>query len=207
MARSGAVAVRALTLGELERTRPLWDAVARDATSVLPTPDADGLVERVRARLVESERAARQGQPPTFRVGVAWAPQDEPVGLVLMRIGDSGPLVPGPLVVVDLLHVRADYRRAGVGRALLGAVACFTTAVDVGEISVHVPTGAREANRFYARWGFAPLTTRRGTALAKLQRRLPADAELVEQGRLRVLRRRRAALGARVVRTPRVSPR
>lgn len=207
MARTAAVDVRPLTLGELERTRPLWDAVASGASHLQPAPDVATLVERVRARLADSDRAVRQGQPPTFRVSVAWTPQDEPVGLVLMRLGDSGPLVQGPLVVVDVAHVVPEYRRAGVGRALLAAVACFTTAVDAGEISVHVPAGEREANRFYARWGFVPLTTRRGTTLAKLQRRLPADSELAEQGRLRVLRRRRAALGTPVVRRPRVSSR
>lgn len=207
MARTAAVEVRPLALDELERTRPLWDAVASETAHLLPAPDAATLVERVRARLAESDDAVRQGRAPSCRVSVAWTPQDEPVGLVMMRIGDSGPLVQGPLVVVDVAHVVPEYRRAGVGRALLAAVARFTTAVDAGEISVHVPTGAREANRFYARWGFAPLTTRRGTTLAKLERSLPLDAQLAEEGRLRVLRRRRALLGTPVVRRPRVSPR
>ena len=81
MARTAAVDVRPLTLADLERTRPLWDAVASEAAALHPTPDADALIERARVRLVESDRVVRQGQPPTFRICVAWTPQGEPVGL------------------------------------------------------------------------------------------------------------------------------
>jgi GNAT superfamily N-acetyltransferase len=70
--------------------------------------------------------------------------------------------------------VHRDHRRRGVGAALLSASAEF--AQECGATHVVAAVGGQEAERqrFFARMGFAPLTTRRIVALEALNRSLSA---------------------------------
>ena len=65
------------------------------------------------------------------------------------------------------------HRRRGAGRALVAAAAAFAEERGLDQLVVSVHPGSREANRFFARLGFAPLAVRRSAPVAAVRRRLP----------------------------------
>ena len=79
-----------------------------------------------------------------------------------------------PQVTVDTFVVHREHRRRGVGAVLLAAAAAY--AQETGAAHVVAAVGGHEAERqrFFARMGFAPLTTRRIVALDSLTRSLAA---------------------------------
>ncbi|SDD09911.1 L-amino acid N-acyltransferase YncA [Geodermatophilus telluris] len=83
------------------------------------------------------------------------------VGLAVLGLDPLSVLLGVPQVTVDNLVVHPEHRRRGVGAALLAAAA--EHAADVGAEHVVAAVGGHEAERqrFFARMGFAPLTTRR----------------------------------------------
>ena len=91
------------------------------------------------------------------------------------------------------------HRRRGAGRALVGAAATFAEERGVGQLVVSVHPTSREANRFLARLGFAPLTVRRSASVAGVRRRLAAgETRQVEHAVPR--RRRTPRLGRSLIR-------
>jgi GNAT superfamily N-acetyltransferase len=97
-----------------------------------------------------------------------------PVGLAILGTDPLSALLGIPQVTVDNLVVHRDHRRGGVGAALLAAAAAY--AQETGAAHVVAAVGGHEAERqrFFARMGFAPLTTRRIVALDSLTRSLSA---------------------------------
>jgi L-amino acid N-acyltransferase YncA len=79
-----------------------------------------------------------------------------------------------PQVTVDTFVVHRDHRRQGTGAVLLAAAAAY--AEENGAAHVVAAVGGHEAERqrFFARMGFAPLTTRRIVARDALTRSLAA---------------------------------
>lgn len=201
--------VKAVASEDLESTAPLWaelieESVGRTKLAPLPT-----LLSQVRARMAASALSVAQGGTATYRLSVAFDDSGTALGLASMRVLDAGPLMAASAVIVDVVHVARAHRRSGVGRALLGDAVSFAGTCGVEDVTVHVPTGARELNRFYASWGFTARTTRRGTSVMALRRRVGLDLLTVApQGsndlpQLARLLRRRALLGARMPRTGR----
>ena len=96
------------------------------------------------------------------------------VGLAVLGLDPLSALLGVPQVTVDNLVVHRDHRRRGVGAALLAAAAAH--AGDVGAEHVVAAVGGHEAERqrFFARMGFAPLTTRRIVPRETLLRSLAA---------------------------------
>ena len=90
---------------------------------------------------------------------------------------------------MTVLHVTHSAQHKGVGNALLEVAAEFALASGVESVAVDVPPTMREANRFFARVGFAPVVTRRVMPSASLKRRLDA----APGGRMARLRARSAA--------------
>ena len=120
---------------------------------------------------------------------------EEPVGVLTLRLGELLPLTGSDAVHVEQLFVDPDWRRRGVARQLLAAAA--TTAEHHGSAQMVCTTspGGREAQRFLARLGFAPLVVQRVVTVATLRRRLAGE---VSGGRRRaavdlVLAQRRQA--------------
>ncbi|WP_113782371.1 GNAT family N-acetyltransferase [Geodermatophilus sp. TF02-6] len=83
------------------------------------------------------------------------------VGLAVLGLDQLSVVLGVPQVTVDNLVVHRDHRRRGAGAALLVVAAAH--AADLGAAHVVAAVGGHEAERqrFFARMGFAPLTTRR----------------------------------------------
>ena len=97
-----------------------------------------------------------------------------PVGLAILGVDPLSVVLGVPQVTVDNLVVHREHRRGGVGASLLAAAASY--AAEVGADHVVAAVGGHEAERqrFFARMGFAPLTTRRIVAVDALARSLSA---------------------------------
>jgi ribosomal protein S18 acetylase RimI-like enzyme len=124
----------------------------------------------------------------------------EVVGLLVAREDELGAIDVARALHVSHLLVTPKYRRRGVGRALLTAAVHLADELGLDRVLASVAAGSREANRYLARLGFAPLVIHRVASTGVLRRALGmAD----EPERTAVLRR------ARLIRAQRtgVSPR
>ncbi|MDO5711330.1 MAG: GNAT family N-acetyltransferase [Micrococcales bacterium] len=94
-------------------------------------------------------------------VGYAWV-YDQPTSVLL----DT------PSVAIEEIFVLPSWRRRGVARTLLLSVGAHAQRCGAEHIMSSVPTHSRNANRTFARLGFAPQTTRRVAPTSLLMRRL-----------------------------------
>jgi len=116
---------------------------------------------------------------PDHRVVLAVVPgpggDDEvPVGLAILGIDPLSVVLGVPQVTVDNLVVHREHRRGGVGASLLAAAATYATEVGADHVVAAVGGHEAERQRFFARMGFAPLTTRRIVTVDALSRALSA---------------------------------
>ena len=97
-----------------------------------------------------------------------------PVGLAVLGVDPLSLVLGNPQVTVDTFVVHREHRRCGTGARLLAAAAGY--AEEVGADPVVAAVGGHEAERqrFFARMGFAPLTTRRIVTVESLTRSLTA---------------------------------
>jgi GNAT superfamily N-acetyltransferase len=102
--------------------------------------------------------------------------EDRPAGYIVLGDTTRSLLVDSPSVSIDMLFVVSDLRRQGVAKALLAASARYADRQGAEHITSLVPAQDRDANRFFARLGFASETVRRVTTSATLQRRLARGA-------------------------------
>ena len=77
-----------------------------------------------------------------------------------------------PEVAIDQIFVDRRARRHGVARALLTTVVAHAERRGSEVIVSNVPAQSREANRFFARWGFSSVVVRRVVSTSVLRRRL-----------------------------------
>jgi GNAT superfamily N-acetyltransferase len=145
----------------------------------------------------------REGAADRFRTVIADPDQrlivaedaDGLAGMVLCSIGTSSTLATAPAVVLSHLTVAANSRRAGVGRVLVAAATQWAAECDVDHLRVAVYASSREANRFFARLGFAPVSVNRVAPVAALRRILGAEVPAAEADSGDGARRRRLRLG------------
>ena len=116
---------------------------------------------------------------------------NRPAGYVVLADSTRSLLVESPCVSIDMLFVHPDLRRQGVGRALLAAVTRYAERQGCDHVASAVPAADRDANRFFARLGFAPETVRRVVSATMLQRRLTSDTRAHAVSFEQVLQRRR----------------
>jgi GNAT superfamily N-acetyltransferase len=97
-----------------------------------------------------------------------------PIGLAVLGADPLSLVLGAPQVTIDTFVVAREHRRQGAGAVLLRAAADY--AQETGAAHVVAAVGGHEAERqrFFARMGFAPLTTRRIVALESLTRSLTA---------------------------------
>jgi GNAT superfamily N-acetyltransferase len=94
------------------------------------------------------------------------------VGLAVLGLDPLSLVLGNPQVTVDTFVVHREHRRQGAGVLLLAAAAAY--AAESGASHVVAAVGGHEAERqrFFARMGFAPLSTRRIVAVDSLTRSL-----------------------------------
>lgn len=117
--------------------------------------------------------------------------EDRAAGYVVLADSTRSLLVTSPCVSIDMLFVHPDLRRAGVGKALLAAAGRHADRQGAEHLASAVPSQNRDANRFFARLGFAPETVRRVTSTTTLQRRLAGEARGQRYSLEQALQRRR----------------
>ena len=177
----------------------------RPSVSVRPatTADVPALVDmwgelreltRERAAPVPSERGVlsrleRAEQDPDLRIVVATLDGDV-AGMAVLTHQPYAALFDVHSVHVHFMHVRDGFRRKGVGHALVAAATAFAEDMGADHLMTSTLPTSRDANRFYARLGFAPMVVRRSAPVVTVRRRLAADAGVSEAVEGVVARRR-----------------
>jgi GNAT superfamily N-acetyltransferase len=108
---------------------------------------------------------------PSCRVVLACA-DDVPAGMAVFQVTRPDPLSDAQLMKIAHLIVARTKRHHGVGHALVAAASAFASERHVDHVAVSVYPSLRDASRFYARLGFAPVAVRRIAPVAALRRRL-----------------------------------
>jgi GNAT superfamily N-acetyltransferase len=185
-------------------------------TRVARAVDLPVVLELVRQHRVESHtEEVLTGHPPVHaagagfgrlladpghRVVLAVLPADDDgeagVGLAVLGLDPLSLVLGTPQVTVDTFVVHREHRRSGVGAALLAAAVAYAAENGASYVVAAVAPDA-DRQRFFARMGFAPLTTRRiasvhtlGRSLSAWQRRrlgiIPLSRRVSGVGRRRV---------------------
>ncbi len=115
----------------------------------------------------------------------------EPLGMALFTVSSANALLDVPALHMSHAVVADRHKRRGAGKALVAAAASYAEERGLDQLVVSVRPGSREANRFFARLGFAPLAVRRAASVGAVRRRLAqTDRGLGEVAVLRRPRRR-----------------
>jgi GNAT superfamily N-acetyltransferase len=161
------VLTRSATHDDLPILLALWDELrqvgGRAERAVNPLTAVD-----VRERLLEVL------VDPTCRVVLACC-DDVPAGMAIMVVTRPDPLSDAQLVKVVHIVVARTKRHHGIGHALIAAAADFATERHIDHVAVSVYPSLRDASRFYARLGFAPVAVRRIAPVSVLRRTLGND--------------------------------
>jgi GNAT superfamily N-acetyltransferase len=121
------------------------------------------------------ERLAAVLASPSYRIVLA-SLEDAPVGMAVLQTTRPDPFADSRVLNVAHLVVSRTAQHKGVGHALLKTAVDFATEKRLDQVAVSIYPSLREANRFFARLGFAPAATRRVAPVSLLRRRLGADA-------------------------------
>ncbi|HVU61142.1 MAG TPA: GNAT family N-acetyltransferase [Mycobacteriales bacterium] len=121
------------------------------------------------------ERLTAVLSSPSYRILLATF-ADVPAGMAVLQTTRPDPFADAKVLNVAHLVVSRSAQHKGVGHALLKAAVDFATEKRLDQVSVSIYPSLREANRFFARLGFAPAATRRVAPVSLLRRRLGADA-------------------------------
>ncbi len=123
----------------------------------------------------------------------------EVVGMVLVFEGEVAAITTAPALHISYLLVASGHRRRGVGRALLAAAVHLADQRGIEHVVATAVTGNREANRYLARLGFAPLVVRRIATTSTLRRSLGIADSADRLALLRRARRGGRSLAARAI--------
>ena len=99
-------------------------------------------------------------------------PGEVAVGLAVLGLDPLSLVLGNPQVTIDTFVVHREHRRCGTGVLLLGAAAAYAQESGADHVVAAVGGHEAERQRFFARMGFAPLTTRRIVTVDSLTRSL-----------------------------------
>ncbi len=195
-----------------------WTSVRVRPATLDDLPALLGFAEELRDQLLpvaESPRgrsAVRPGlegrylealEDPDRHLVLAVGDDDVPLGMALFTVASANALLDIPAVHMSHAVVSDRYKRRGAGKALVHACTVFAEERGVDQIVVSVHPGSRDANRFFARLGFAPLAVRRVAPVGVVRRRLTGtDVRPLSEHVVRRRPRRVGRLGTGVVPLP-----
>ena len=159
------------------------------------------------ARAELEQRYCEALEDPTRELVVVVDDADEPLGMALFTVAPANALVDLPAVHMSHAVVGDRHKRRGAGRALVCAAATYAEQRGIEQLVVSVHPGSRDANRFFARLGFAPLAVRRTAPVAAVRRRLgQAEARPVADHVVRRPRTGASRRASRIVTTLPLGP-
>jgi predicted N-acetyltransferase YhbS len=155
------VSLRSAEIDDAERLADLWADVLRRADRQEQAADLRSIIERVR---------------PMHNERLVVAEYDGQVaGAVHLKAATITPLNLEPVVQTISPHVFPEFRRHGVGRALMEASVAFAEELGIAHVATAVVVGSRDANRFMARLALGPYALLRVAPVHVLKNRLCAQ--------------------------------
>jgi GNAT superfamily N-acetyltransferase len=189
------------------RIRPAEHADVKDLTALVESVDTSSGIFSGRAMLDQdpTHLQLRLEEILDEAVRTLLVAVDDPsgdiVGLLVAKLDEIGAIDLTPVLHVTHLLVAPNQRRRGVGRLLLAGAVHLAEERGVDRVLATAASGSREANRYLARLGFAPLVVHRVASTAALRRSLGLTDN---SGRMAVLRRARLVRAHRNAITARV---
>ncbi len=136
------VSLRSAVPEDADLLADLWVDVLRRVDREEQAADLRSIIERVRPlhdeRLIVAEYDGKVA------------------GAVHLRAATITPLNLEPVVQTISPHVFPEFRRHGVGRALMEASVAFAEELGIAHVATAVVAGSRDANRFMARLALGP---------------------------------------------------
>ena len=154
------VQVRAAVLDDAAVLRELWADILRRGTAAEQEADLVGVIE---------DCADREDRC------IAVAEVDGRVaGAVFLEATTLTPLNLEPAMLAVSPHVLPEFRRRGVGTALMDAATRFAEAQGIGTVATAAMASSRDANRFMARLSLTPQATLRAASTSAVRAKLSA---------------------------------
>lgn len=165
------VRIRPVILDDLPTLLELG-AELRD--QVMPVDSRTRGTEVARAALEQRYREAIADPERHLVVAVGGRPDEaeEVLAMALLTVAPANALLDIPAVHMTHAVIPDKHRRRGAGKALVAAAAAFAEERGIEQLVVSVHPSARDAARFFARLGFAPLAVRRTAPVSVVRRRL-----------------------------------
>jgi GNAT superfamily N-acetyltransferase len=155
------VTIRPAAPGDAPRLTELWSDILRGADPAEQLADMISIIESVAALKDECLVVAE------YDGGVG--------GAVYLRAATLTPLNLEPMVQAVSPHVFPEFRRRGIGRALMEAAAAFAEERGIAHVATASLSVSRDANRFMARLGLGPQAVLRVGTTQTLRARLTAQ--------------------------------
>ena len=163
------LSLRDATLADAEVLADLWQPFLRRGADA-HLNDVATAIERV-------------GDEPGERLVVAEY-DGQFAGAAFLKASTYSPVNPEPVLQMHNAAVVTEYRRRGVGRALVDAAVTWAEELGIGHISTEATSGSREANRFMARLALGPQAVLRigptPAVRAKLAGRVPGARQVTQ---------------------------
>ena len=182
------VTVRVAEASDVAPLRELWGDILRRGALDEQLADVAGIVSTARSR--------------EDRCVVVAEVDGEVAGAVYLEATTFTPLNLEPAVLAVSPHVFQQFRRKGVGSALMEAACRFAEQHGISHVQTAAAAEARDANRFMARLSFAPQATLRAATTSAVRARLPQARQVTQAATSR--QRIDRVLAARRIRRERV---
>ncbi|PUA79104.1 GNAT family N-acetyltransferase [Nocardioides currus] len=162
------VHVRSADAADAPILRELWSDILRRGTAAEQEADLVGIIDDCNA---SGDRC------------LAVAEVDGRVaGAVLLEATTLTPLNLEPTLIAVSPHVLPEFRRRGVGTALMDAATRFAEAQGIATVATAATASSRDANRFMARLSLTPQATFRAASTTAVRAKLSAR-RAVSRGR------------------------
>jgi GNAT superfamily N-acetyltransferase len=135
------------------------------------TPEREGCAQQVNET---SASVAAIAADPDQRLLVAVI-EGQIVGAALLARAPLSPVHSECAIHVSHLHVLDEFRRHGVGHALMEATVTWAEEKDTSHVLAAASVGSRDANRFMARLGLGQIAVVRGAPVSTLRAKLPVE--------------------------------